>query len=176
MLGRYLAGFEGGCVAAVFAIVGHMAAVFWLSGRQGHCLHGGGHRGAVSHPAGAAGNPVGGAGAVQPMHFAWFHNSCAGADPGGSAVVPWAGGGAGISRRGRRGDDVILWAHREHGGGWPAGEENKIYGGLEIRGAGQFRRQQTGTRARRRCAAGGQAAPPPPGREQKQQNFAGSGK
>ena len=44
-----------------------MAAVFWLSGRQGHCLHGGGHRGAVSHPAGAAGNPVGGAGAVQPI-------------------------------------------------------------------------------------------------------------
>ena len=93
LLGRYLAGFEGGCVAAVFAIVGHMWPLYFgFRGGKGIACTVGAIAVLYPHPAGAAGNPVGGAGAVQPMHFAWFHNSCAGADPGGSAVVPWAGG------------------------------------------------------------------------------------
>ena len=135
LLGRYLAGFEGGCVAAVFAIVGHMwplyfgfrggkgiactvgaIAVLALPENRGRIAYFGGVKHArfkrqVVSRCISLGSIIAALG-LTPAVALWCH---------GQAVEPvFPVGGAAVMTL------LILWAHRENMVRLARGEENKI--------------------------------------------------
>lgn len=128
LLGRYLAGFEGGCVAAVFAIVGHMWPLYFgFRGGKGIACTVGAI--AVLYPillvplvilwgvpvlcsrCISLGSIIAALG-LTPAVALWCH---------GQAVEPvFPVGGAAVMTL------LILWAHRENMVRLARGEENKI--------------------------------------------------
>ena len=128
MLGRYLAGFEGGCVAAVFAIVGHMWPLYFgVRGGKGIACTVGAV--AVLYPilllplavlwavpvllsrCISLGSIIAGA-ALTPAVALWCHGQ------GVAPAIP-VGCAAAMTL-------LILWAHRENMVRLARGEENKI--------------------------------------------------
>ena len=127
-LGRFLAGFDGGCLAAVFAVIGHMWPLYFgfRGGKGIACTVG---AAAVLYPVLllplvvlwgipvlltryiSLGSIIGGV-ALTPAVAAWCHGQ------GLAPAIP-VGCAAAMTL-------LILWAHRENMARLARGEENKV--------------------------------------------------